>query len=142
MPLHPPSPPQQSDPWTVFTDADRYLREGDPNSATAKWLMGLGAALVVALLALWLWERHKLHRDRPRPIRIFLRTARGAGLAAADLWLLYRIARRRGLPSPLTLLLSPATLGHHAQLYCSGASPRRQARVMGRVAKIQRTLER
>jgi len=71
----------------------------------------LGAAV---LTALWLYR----HRDRhPLPRLTYLRLTRGLGLGLADALRLWWVSRSCRLPTPITLLLCPATFDHHTAAY-------------------------
>lgn len=54
-------------------------------------------------------------RVRPHALWVFNRVARRAGLTRRDRWLLWRVGRAAGLPTPLTLMLCPGTLGRCAR---------------------------
>ncbi len=56
-------------------------------------------------------------KKRARPNRVFDTIADEFGLSGPQKRLLSRISRSQGLPSPITLLLSPTTLNHHADAY-------------------------
>ena len=75
----------------------------------ACFLMGAGL-----LYAVWLYR----HRDRhPLPHATFHRLARAMGLSLGQRLRLWWVARRRGLPSPIALMLCPATFDHHVGGY-------------------------
>ncbi len=86
----------------------------------ACFLMGAGV-----LYAVWLYR----HRDRhPLPHATFHRLARAMGLSLGQRLRLWWVARRRGLPSPITLMLCPATFDHHVGGYLGRtALPTRQS---------------
>ena len=99
------------------------------------------AAVSLLLAGLWLWERYRRRALRARPLSTFHQIAREMGLNIADQWLLTRIAHAAKLPTPLALLLSPATLLHHANHYVRSLPRRRVARVSTRVDRIRALLE-
>ena len=72
------------------------------------------------------------------PVMLLSLRAGGVGLnlTAADLWLLYRIARQQRLPTPLTLLMSPATLRHHAGRFTESFGAGRTERVTNHVERV------
>jgi len=98
------------------------------------------AVISVLLAGLWLWERRRQRTLRARPISTFHQVAREMGLSIPDQWLLSRIAHAAKLPTPLTLLLSPATLLHHANPYVRTLPRRRVAGVSSRVDRIRAML--
>jgi len=75
----------------------------------ACFLLGAGV-----LYALWLYR----HRDRhPLPHMTFHRLGRSMGLSLGQRLRLWWVARVRRLPSPITLMLCPATYDHHIGAY-------------------------
>ena len=88
-----------------------------PYLSTGQVVLGLGGLVVVVATLLWWIERRRSRTQRAHPLALFQRLATEMGLGLSDRWLLIRIARQQGLSSPLTLLLSPATLEHHARNY-------------------------
>ena len=103
--------------------------------------VSVGLILVVTALLGWhSWRRHATRHLRTRPVATFLEIARSQGLGWPDRIVLLFIARQQGLPSALTLLLSGATLRHHARRYAAGFGRWRRAAVMRRVALIRRAL--
>ena len=105
------------------------------------WLVSVGLILVMAGVWGWhSWRRHRTRYLRTRPIATFVELTRSQGMAWSDQIMLLLISRQQGLPSALTLLLSSATLRHHAQGYACRLDRARRAVVMRRVAVIRRTL--
>ncbi len=103
----------------------------------------LGAALLVVLAILLPMAAHHYYRQRrlrAKPLATFQRVAGDIGLSLRDRWLLLKIARHEALPSPLTLLLSRATLHHHARQYAQGLVVSRRLKVMRRVAALRQML--
>lgn len=83
------------------------------------------------------------HRDRrSRPLLVFMHLARVLPLSWSDQWLLWRIARFQQLPSPLTLMLSPATLRHHALTYAADLPGAARLSTMMRIRAIRLHLAR
>jgi len=75
----------------------------------ACFLLGTGL-----LYALWLYR----HRDRhPLPHMTFHRLGRAMGLSLGQRLRLWWVARARRLPTPITLMLCPATYDHHVAAY-------------------------
>jgi len=96
--------------------------------------------LAVFLVVMWVWKSGQIRRLRSTPVRIFNEVVDGLGLTFADRWLLIRIAHQQALPSPLTLVLSEATFGHHLEQYTQTVGARRRAKIQSRVARIKRVL--
>jgi len=74
------------------------------------------------------------------PAAVFRRIAGQLGLARADQKLLTKISAAQGLPSPLTLLFSPATLNHHAAVHTADMLPARRDQVLDRIAAVEQQL--
>ena len=79
-------------------------------------VMLVGVAAISLGRVLWRYARGEVTL-RPLPAVRFVRWAEQCGLSRSQQWLLWRIARQQGLPTPLTLLLSPRTLRVHGHLY-------------------------
>jgi len=100
-----------------------WERLRDQWSLSAKGLMPIApvviaTAVVVAIFALvWYGRSRVRRRQRDAPRRIFRQVISGFGLTRAEVSLLIRIAHHQHLPTPLVLVLSPATFEHHAQAY-------------------------
>ncbi len=105
-----------------------------------RWLGVALAVLAVILLIAAISRRLRERRLRSQPLATFHRLASEVGVNLRDQWLLMTIARRQALPSPLTLLLSRATLHHHARAYAQHLHPGRRLRVMRRVAALRQLL--
>ena len=58
-------------------------------------------------------------------------------LSIADKWMLFRIARYQRLLSPLTLVLTPSTLRHHAVQYATHLPATARLRLMQRVRSLR-----
>ncbi len=119
----------------------RALREGWVNSPVLSWLLPLGALLLAGLLtaAIILHRRQAGNADAGLT-RNFTDLTDGLALSYFDRRLLARIARQQKLPTPLTLLLSPRTMRHHAAAYWRPLSGRTQLRVARRIARLRRHL--
>ena len=105
-----------------------------------RWIAVAGSAVALVVLGLWLWKRSQSRDLRTAPILTFRRVAAALGLGLSDQLMLIRIARHEALPSPLTLVLSPATLAHHASHYTERLSPPLRPHVLARVASISTAL--
>lgn len=94
----------------------------------AENLIYIAAGLITVLLAVWGMRRYRAEQLEAAPLMTFRRIAVKLDLSLSQQWLLVRIARQQALPSPLTMLLSPATFAHHAALYLEHARPSRRHR--------------
>lgn len=102
-------------------------------------LLAAGIVLVgISLLSLIRWW--KTRHERSSPMLVFFQVALRMGLGVLDGWLLYRIARQQRLPTPLTLMLTPATLEHHTDRFVARFSPGRAEMVRHRVRSIEQRL--
>jgi hypothetical protein len=112
---------------------------GEGGQASFEWLL-IAVGLILFLigsvsLRTWWRTRHL----RPSPFWTFHHVAMRCGLTLGERVLLWRIARQQRLPSPLTLLLSPATMRHHARAYARVNAPAAgRAAFMHRVARLRR----
>ena len=111
-----------------------------PSGGIGVWplrlLILLFLALAVFVLGRLLMFRAIEMRQRLRPFETYFSLCRTLGLRWRDGWLLLRIARRCELASPITLMLSPATLDHHARQYCETITYRQRARVRRMIDEI------
>ncbi len=131
----------QNDRWSqtvrYFVDhwhSDRLM--------SVRTILGLLTGLLLVLFVLRMWQRHKTQASRARPAATFLAVAWSLRLRWRDQWLLLRVARQQRLPSALTLLLSPATLQHHAQRYVATLARHRRPSMHTRMSGLHRTLYR
>lgn len=97
-----------------------------------------GLLTLMSGLSLVAWLRTQ-RLSRPA-VWLFNQVARDTGLTRADRRLLRKISRRAELPTPLTLLLCPGTLGHHARRCARQDSVRRGTLDLARAASIRRYL--
>lgn len=123
-------------PW------DEFIRRWPKNLPDEYWrLSPIGAALfasvVVLVLVLWMWERLRRGTAELGPLRTFHQLADALGLRWTERRLLIQIARYYGLPSPITLLLSPATMDYYVQAYCQSMSGRQRAALELRIRDLQ-----
>ena len=101
----------------------------------------IGASILLINMGfLWLWKRARQRHLRSKPLRTFHCFASSMHLNLADQWLLFRIAHRQALPTPLTLMLSYTTLHHYAHRYAQAIHPARQMAVLAHVATISQRL--
>lgn len=102
-------------------------------------IVGLGAILAaIAAVSLYRWWQNR--NDDPTPLVLFSAIARKAGLSWGERLLLWRIARRQKLDSPIALLLARGTLRHHANLFAQHLSPRGRDRLTYRIEKLSERL--
>ena len=119
----------------------KALRGGfERESAAPGLLLVFGAALLGGMI--WLgWRNRTIHPSADRtPLRIFNDLARQFHLSLIDRWLLIRIAQVQGLPNPITLLISPRTMRHHAEAYSQSFSSRRRRHLLRKVASLRRVV--
>ncbi len=121
-----------------FAEMSQYW--GSSQHVSWEWLfIGVGAILVMmSLLSLRIWWQTR--NERPAPLLAFLQVCAAIDLPWGDRLFLWRIARRERLASPLTLLLSPATLRHHGRSYATGVGLANPAGRLRRVASLRRRL--
>ncbi|MEX0777105.1 MAG: hypothetical protein WD042_15480 [Phycisphaeraceae bacterium] len=99
------------------------------------------AVVLAVLLGLGVRRWWGQQQGQAAPLRTFSHIAGDLGLTWVEQWLLWRIARQQQLPTPLTLLISPATLDHHAGRYVQSlASPRQVQRAEAKTQAIRRRL--
>ncbi|MEO1235166.1 MAG: hypothetical protein AAFX76_00100 [Planctomycetota bacterium] len=132
--------------------ADGRLFKGDPGDVgraamrDGSRLRGEDAMIIVGglltlLSVISLVGFLRRQRLRPHALVLFNRVARRSGLTWADRWLLWRIGRGAGLPTPLTLMLCPGTLGFHARSGARRRMGKRRATLdLARAASIRRHL--
>ena len=114
-----------------------------PEWLGSPWTKAAGALLLLlalsGLLRMGLAGLRQLGK-RFEPVTLFARIGGQLGLGWRDRWLLWRIARRTGLASPLTLLLSGSTLDHHAASCAERMSTGRAQRLTHRAKAIRQSL--
>ncbi len=131
--------------------ADGRLFKGDPSQVGLEAikngsnlhvedLMVIFGVILVLLSGISLIGWLRQQRIRPHRLVLFNRVAREAGLNWGDRKLLWRIGQRVGLPTPLTLMLCPGTLGRCARDYAHQHSKRRATHDLARAASIRRHL--
>lgn len=82
-----------------------------------RWLILIASVLVIGLSASSIIRWVKTRHLRSAPLMAFHQIASELGVSLSDQWLLHRVASQQLLPSPVTLLLSPATFDHHARSF-------------------------
>lgn len=111
----------------------------DPFRVNLPWevmliILGL-LVLLIALLSIRRWWGRR--NTDPTPLMIYSAIARKAGLSFGDRVLLWRIARKRELATPITLLLARGALDHHAKAYRAALSHSASGRVGRRIDRIR-----
>ena len=101
-----------------------------------QWLAAAAAIFVLLLGGLWLARWWRKRRVEPGPMLTFRRVARSAGLDLHDRRLLARISSHQRLSSPLTLMLSDATLQFHGRQFAASLAPPRSGSVIQHVSLI------
>ncbi len=96
----------------------------------------LGALAMVGVVKMALTAGKRLAK-RAEPLTLFNQMAAELGLDWDARWLLFRIARRQKLSTPLTLLLSGGTLQHHADQFQSRLAASKAERYSYRVRAIR-----
>ena len=97
-------------------------------------------AFLIGLLVLVLYRRYQGRAHRSKPMLTYHSIAEQVGIEWRDEVLLARIARARGLPSPLTLMVSRGTLLHHTEQYAATLSPRAASRTKRRTEALARLI--
>jgi len=139
-----------TDAWTIALSAIKTrspketfeaMREGWANTPMLPEMLALLVVTIAVLLAAgYIYNRRQGQAAEASPLRLFDELAAELAIAPADRRLLVRISRTRKLPTPLTLLLSPRTLRHHAAAFWQPMSAWRKARCAKRIAKLRRQL--
>ena len=98
-------------------------------------IVGLGAILAaIAAVSLYRWWQNR--NDDPSPLVLFSAISRKAGLTWGERYLLWRIARRQNLETPIALLLARGTLRHHAAGFAQHLSPRGREQLKRRIDRL------
>ena len=126
-------------------EVTRAIRENWSSRPQSLWLLilfALGLAAVIGLLHIR--KRRERRGDGETgdgdAFRIFSEVAASLRVAPRDRRMLTRISRQQSLPSPLTLLLSPRTMHHHARSFSGTMSRRHRLRVLRRVSQLRLVL--
>lgn len=120
VPLNPNLPKgDPNDPWTpAHADRLEAIRDYWPDSGVpSELLLLIGTLILLVALLIGLNHGYRWFKLRSEPLSQFNKVAKQLGLTRGQRWLLWRIARRFGLPTPMTLLLAPGTLYHHASAW-------------------------
>ncbi len=104
------------------------------------WGIAAVGAVVFIVGGLWWRQRWTSRHQRSHPMLTYLTLARQCGMTWRQQWTLWLIARHQGLESPMTLMFSPTTLRHHAQLYQDASPAHRAIRIPPVLAIIQTKL--
>jgi hypothetical protein len=94
-----------------------------------RWIGYVLGALALALLGRAAWRYAQIVSERTRPWRLFMQVAMAGGLSVGECHRLRKLAKARRLSSPLTLLMSGATLEHHVAAYTAKMSASHAAAV-------------
>lgn len=132
-PVNPPRQPR------VNLREVQYHFSGD-SMIPIEWIVVATGLVLLVIGAMSLYRWWKTRHLRSNPMLVYYQIGVGLDLSLSDLWLLYRIARREHLPTPLTLMMSPNTLHHHAERYVERMSPGRAEVITRHVARISRTV--
>ena len=131
--------PRRTGKWSEISD---HMQQGITADSHATTVLLVGAAsLCLLLLFLILMRYYKDLRRRYRPMSLFMQVSKSLGLGLLDrLWLI-RVARQQGLISPLVLLMSPATLDHHAERFMASLSSSEARHMARRLQMIRSRLD-
>jgi hypothetical protein len=124
-----------------WAEISKHLEQGTQgNEMATTVLLWVVAGLCVLLLTLMVTRYIRDARTRYRPTSVYMRVAKSMGLGLIDrLWLI-RVAKRQGLGSPLTLLMSPGTLTHHASQFLASLSEAESRHMTQRLRMIRHRL--
>lgn len=133
-----PPPAPVDERWTRMSE---MLEHFDSSGALNTWWIALVLVGVLLLIfGLWLGQRRRRGEVHAAPIATFRKVAGALGLPLSDQVLLIRLAHQENLPSPITLLLSPATLAHHASHHAAQLNGRRGRALLDRTEAISQVL--
>ncbi len=119
------------------------ISEGFTSTESSTMLYILASIMCLIALALAIYQGIILFRRlrvRMEPKALFAQFANELGTDWDQRKCLTLIARHEKLDTPLTLLLSPSTLDHHAGNYKRSLSPPNADRVAGIVAEINKLM--
>lgn len=125
--------------WESVREVFRHDGPGQTYAAV-RWVLLIAAIALLFILARQVFITSRRLKLKSRPMQIFNRLAGEMGVSLADQWLLMRIAKHEQLPTPITLMLSSATLRHHTDHYMKTLAGRRRDKVMAQVAGISAAL--
>lgn len=121
----------------------KSMRDGFANDSASMSLLLVFVVALGLVMAWFYWRNRTVHVHEgpdPTPLHLFNELSRDLAIPLVDRWLLIRIAREQALPTPITLLVSPRTLRHHASAFAQEFTPRRRSRIIRRVARLRRAL--
>ena len=104
------------------------------------WALAILGLVLVLISSIALIQWYRTRNQRPQPLRLFRQIASSIGLNISDQLLLWQIARKCQLPSPLTLLLSDNTLQYYAESYAHSLPGDRNKRILARIRTIRQYL--
>ena len=134
LPDRPYGPPNLPDSW-----AEQVMQSfGDGWVLPPGWVFICVLGIAALLFGLWGWQRRQRRAADPDALDVYDDIARRIRLPHADRSLLVNIAAHQKLPSPLTLLLSSATLTHHGRYYVESLPAWRQPAVRARLSGVRR----
>ena len=113
----------RSESWRLSDIVDHWGARGGHIIPLHGLCLALGV-MVLLLGGLWLWRTIEHQRFDLPVLLVFYRVARSMSLSLAEQWVLVRITWHESLPSPLTLMCSPATFNFHADRYAQSVSKR------------------
>lgn len=93
------------------------------------------------LLIIYSVRAYQRRHEQAHPLTTFNAIAAELQLSVGEKLTLIRIARHDNLPTPLALLLSPATLHHHAKSFAADLGPAARQKVIFRVRQIRKRLK-
>jgi hypothetical protein len=132
------TPPEVSPAVQYWRQIGEHFQHGQLISPW--WVVIAAGFLLILVGALSFRAWHQRHGLRSTPLAIFNRIAGELGLTLSEQWLLLRVARHQRLPTPLTLLLSHATLEHHVSAFLEPMSRPRRELLTERFARIRKRL--
>ena len=120
-----------------FNEISKHFKSFGASEDSTAILLGTVAVLCLLLLILMFTRYLRETRRRYRPMGVFMKVGKSMGLGLLDRLWLVRVAKREGLVSPLTLLMSPATLSHHTNRYLKRLSTSEASHMSYRLRMIQ-----
>ena len=134
--LKSPRDPLQGQPQHGLEAISEHWKFSTDSMFSSSMIIAFVAGMVILAGGLWYLDRRRKLRDHPNPIAVYHRAASHFGLGVMDRWLLMQIARQQGLPSPITLMMSPNTLVHHARAFAHQLPKARRKRLLVRAYRV------
>ncbi|QQE10508.1 hypothetical protein JD969_13470 [Planctomycetota bacterium] len=106
------------------------------NMIPTEWIMIAGGIVLFAFGMIGFVQWWKGRHERSQPMTVFYRVGKQAGLKKREMWLLRKIAKYTGLPTPLTLMMSSGTLIVHAGVYVEARAIPKPEALMDDVERI------